>query len=123
MTKAITKRPRGRPATGVGILIGTRWRAATVHAIDRWRRQQPDKPGRTEAVRRLVDMALEGMPPTKQRSPQARSKAHDLASNQIDRLSDPSATDDERQQRKRRLLKGPKEFQEIRDDIHSKSKS
>lgn len=107
----------------MGILIGTRWRAATVHAIDIWRRQQPDKPGRTEALRRLVELALEETLSTKQRSPQARSKAQDLASKQLDRLIDPSATDDERQERKQRLIKGPKEFQKIRNDIRSKSKS
>ena len=33
---------------------------------------------------------------------------------ELHRLSDPSATDDERQRRKRRLLKGPKEFRDIR---------
>ena len=34
---------------------------------------------------------------------------------QVDRLSDPLATDDERQLRKRRLIKGPREFREIRN--------
>jgi hypothetical protein len=42
------------------------------------------------------------------------AKASDMAAQEIDRLSDPSATDEERQQRKRRLLKGPKEFRDIR---------
>jgi hypothetical protein len=37
-----------------------------------------------------------------------------MASREIDRLSDLSATDEERQLRKRRLIKGPKEFQELR---------
>jgi len=36
-----------------------------------------------------------------------------LASREIDRLSDPSATDEERQLRKRRLIKGPKEFRDL----------
>src|SRR6516225_9140161 len=39
------------------------------------------------------------------------AKAREMASQEIDRLSDPSATDEERQRRKRRLLKGPKEFE------------
>jgi hypothetical protein len=52
-----------------------------------------------------------------------RSRALDLAGAQIDKLSDPSASDEERQQRKRRLLKGPHEFREMRDEIRSKSKS
>jgi len=42
------------------------------------------------------------------------AKARKMASQEIDRLSDPSATDEERQRRKRRLLKGPKEFRDIR---------
>ena len=40
-----------------------------------------------------------------------------LAGEQIDKLSDPSATAEEQQQRKRRLLKGPKEFRDIRGDF------
>jgi hypothetical protein len=30
-----------------------------VRAIDEWRRKQPDLPSRSEAIRRLVDFALE----------------------------------------------------------------
>jgi hypothetical protein len=36
-----------------------------------------------------------------------RAKASEMAGEQIDRLGDPSATDDERQLRKQRLIKGP----------------
>jgi hypothetical protein len=42
------------------------------------------------------------------------TKARAMAGRQIDRLSDPSATEEERQRRKRRLLKGPKEFRDLR---------
>jgi hypothetical protein len=42
------------------------------------------------------------------------AKAQDMAAQEIDRLIDPSAPDEERQRRKRRLLKGPKEFQDLR---------
>jgi hypothetical protein len=35
----------------------------------------------------------------------------------------PFAPAEERQQRKRRLLKGPKEFRDLRDEIRSKPKS
>ena len=41
-------------------------------------------------------------------------KARAMAGQEIDRLSDPSATEQERQRRKRRLLKGPKEFRDVR---------
>jgi hypothetical protein len=37
-----------------------------------------------------------------------------MASQEIDRLNVPSATDQERQLRKRRLIKGPKEFRDLR---------
>ena len=42
------------------------------------------------------------------------AKALEMAGQEIDRLSDPSATEEERQRRKRRLLKGPKEFRDVR---------
>jgi hypothetical protein len=42
----------------------------------------------------------------RQRSPNDAAKAHDLADQEIDKLSDQSATAEERQERKRRLLKG-----------------
>src|SRR5262245_22080750 len=41
-------------------------------------------------------------------------KARTMAGQEIDRLSDPSATEEERQRRKRRLLKGPEEFRDVR---------
>ena len=41
-------------------------------------------------------------------------KAREMAGKEIDRVSDPSATDEERQRRKRRLVKGPKEFRDVR---------
>jgi hypothetical protein len=42
-----------------------------------------------------------------------------MASQEIDRLGDPSATDEERQLRKRRLIKGPKEFRDLRRNRRS----
>jgi len=86
-------------------------------AIDQWRRKQPDLPARAEAIRRLVELGLAGSRPMRPRSPKAVAKAVDLAGKQIDKLSDPSATAEERQQRKRRLLKGPREFRDIRGDL------
>jgi transcriptional regulator with XRE-family HTH domain len=41
-------------------------------------------------------------------------KAAELAAREIDRLSDKTATGEERASRKRRLIKGPKEFRGIR---------
>jgi transcriptional regulator with XRE-family HTH domain len=53
--------------------------------------------------------------PMPQRSQKSASKATDMAGREIDKRGDTSATNEERQSRKRRLLKGPKEFRDIRE--------
>jgi hypothetical protein len=45
-----------------------------------------------------------------------QGKAADLADEVIDRHADRSATFEERESRKRRLLKGPKEFRDMQRD-------
>ncbi|OKO67376.1 hypothetical protein AC628_39410 [Bradyrhizobium sp. NAS96.2] len=57
-TKKVTKKSRGRPATGTGIQVGERWSPESIEAIDNWRRAQADLPGRPEAIRRLVEIGL-----------------------------------------------------------------
>jgi hypothetical protein len=52
----------------------------------------------------------------KRTSPKSAAKAAELAGKEIDRMTDQSASVEERAIRKRRLLKGPKEFREIRED-------
>jgi hypothetical protein len=52
------KKRMGRPATGIGKLIGLRWHDPDLEAIDEWRRNQPDLPARPEAIRRLVELGL-----------------------------------------------------------------
>src|SRR5580698_5810718 len=42
-----TKKRRGRPATGRGLQIGTRWSDETVALIDAWAAAQDDEPGRS----------------------------------------------------------------------------
>jgi hypothetical protein len=55
-------------------------------------------------------------------SEKATAKAAEMAGQEIDRLGDRSATDEQRASRKRRLLKGPKEFRDIRDDQHKRKR-
>jgi hypothetical protein len=57
-TKKVTKKSRGRPVTGRGIQVGERWSEEAILRIDGWRRDQPDLPGRPEAIRRLVEIGL-----------------------------------------------------------------
>jgi hypothetical protein len=56
------KKKIGRPATGVGTLVGQRWHEDQLDQIDRWRRGQSDMPGRAEAIRRLVELGLKAKP-------------------------------------------------------------
>jgi hypothetical protein len=81
--------------------------------VDAWAAKQSDKPTRPEAILRLVELGLET---THRRGSLANraAKASELAAREIDRLIDPSSTDEERQLRKQRLIKGPKEFRDIR---------
>ena len=80
--------------------------------VDAWAAKQSDKPTRPEAILRLVELGLET---THRRGSLANraAKASELAAREIDRLIDPSSTDEERL-RKRRLIKGTKEFRDIR---------
>ena len=111
-----TKKRRGRPATGQGVQIGTRWPEGTVAAIDAWAAAQDNEPGRSEAIRRLVELGLTVKTKAKQPSPARAARAKELAGRAIDGMIDPAAPPEERAQRKRRLTKGPTEFREARID-------
>ena len=86
----------------------------TIAAIEKWRAKQAPIPSVSEAIRRLVGRGLAISSTAVLRNLKTESKASNLAGVEIDRLSDQSATDEERASRKRRLLKGPKEFRDIR---------
>jgi hypothetical protein len=93
----------------------------TIAALEKWRAKQTPVPTVSEAIRLLVGQGLAGTSAAAKQNPKAASKASNLAGAEIDRLGDRSATDEERASRKRRLLKGPKEFRDIRSD-HPKAK-
>jgi hypothetical protein len=52
------KRGRGRPRTGIGKPVGLRLYPKLEQKIDAWASKQPDRPGRPEAIRRLLEFAL-----------------------------------------------------------------
>jgi hypothetical protein len=56
-TREITKSPKKRAAT-TGDPVLVRVQPGMAKQLDDWRRQQPDLPGRPEAIRRLVDLGL-----------------------------------------------------------------
>jgi hypothetical protein len=55
---AVVRKKRGRPATGQDPVSAIRLSLPLRAAIDNWAKQQSDKPSRSEAIRRLVEIAL-----------------------------------------------------------------
>jgi hypothetical protein len=108
---------RGRPATGLGPPLHVRCSDEFLATLDAWRHRQADPPSRSEAIRRLVEEALKQELPWQSGPHKGASTAHAMAAKELDRLSDTSATEVERQNRKRRILKGPPEFREMRKDL------
>jgi hypothetical protein len=109
------KRRRGRPKVGaVPVMVRLLPEQAT--SLDDWRKKQIDRPGRPEAIRRLIDRALAAAAPSAPAKAGSRRKAADLAGQAIDSLGDQTATVEERAHRKRRLIKGPREFRDVRGD-------
>src|SRR6516165_7210764 len=109
----VRKKKRAAPPSGKGTPIGLRLEPATLARVDRWAASQQDHPSRNEATRGLVERAL-GIARRAGARPEKAAQAAEMASEEIDRLGDVSATDEERQLRKRRLIKGPKEFLDLR---------
>jgi Arc/MetJ-type ribon-helix-helix transcriptional regulator len=110
------------PARGRAVRL-----SAELHEkVDAWACRQEDRPGRSEAVRRLLDAALGGdharrqpavaKPKGKSSRDRAQDRAQELASDVIDSLEDTGATSDARASRKGRLMKGPEEFRKLRRD-------
>ena len=93
-------------------------------AIEKWRGKQKPIPNVSEAIRRLVELGLlskdhPGEKPARKAGSRTgrSSKASELAGKAIDRLGDKSAPVEERERRKRRLIKGPQEFRDVRSDL------
>lgn len=53
----MNEKPRRRAPT-TGTLVGTRFQAPLLEAIDDWRKAQSDLPTRPEAVRRLIELGM-----------------------------------------------------------------
>ena len=114
--KVILKRKPGRPATGNDPVRAIRLSDEFIAKVDRWASKQDGQPGRSEAIRRLVELGLTGAKKFAAPSQQTRAKAKQFAAEQIDRMGNSTATGEEQASRKRRLLTGPEEFREARVD-------
>jgi hypothetical protein len=115
--KAKKSRRRGPPrVTGPGTLIGMRVHKPFLALLDDWRKQQEDQPSRPDAMRLLAEARLRQLSPERKARTRPGPEATEMAAQVIDALTDPSVPAENRAKRKRRLLKGPEEFRDIRDD-------
>ena len=56
--EVVPKKGRGRPATGRDPVTAIRLSPELRQTVDKWAEKQDDKPGRSEAIRRLVELGL-----------------------------------------------------------------
>jgi metal-responsive CopG/Arc/MetJ family transcriptional regulator len=82
--------------------------------LDEWSKKQGDQPSRSEAIRRLVEQALEHASRRHGTPPAAARKAVEIASHVIDKVSDKTLPPQVHAHRKRALIHGPKEFRDLR---------
>ena len=54
----VKRRKRGRPATGLGKLVGVRLQPPVVRVLDAWGANQTPPVGRPEAIRRMLKIAM-----------------------------------------------------------------
>jgi hypothetical protein len=119
-SSSVNTTPRWKRSAATGTLVGVRLQAAQLKAIDSWAAKQEPAVTRPEAIRGMIDAMLHILskdPGEKPVSKPARaSRARELAAEVIDKMSDPSASTEERDERRHRLTKGPPEFREARVD-------
>ena len=110
-----TRKSRGRPPTGAES-VHLRILPDQFAAIKAWIKQQKETDlSRPEAIRRLVGLGLT-VKTKSASSERQRAALADLASKAIESLTVGAAESDEKVSRKRRLIKGPEEFRELRVD-------
>ena len=93
--------------------------------LDRWIGSQASLLDRSVALGRLAEIGLNhvGVSSKVGKSSRGAEQAAGMASDMIDSLADRTATDEHREQRKSRLVKGPSEFRDMRkkhDDARRK---
>jgi metal-responsive CopG/Arc/MetJ family transcriptional regulator len=124
MPKSIAVKPkkRGRPPTGGrDPFVGIRLPADTILAVDQWAKDNAIS--RSAAIRQLLEQGLATRSQKKPAKERKAQKASELANRAADRLVDKSMPVEEQQRRKRTVIKGPKEFRDIREDLPKLKKS
>jgi hypothetical protein len=106
--KVVPKKRRGRPATGRDPVTAIRLAAQLKDKLEAWAAQQPDNPGRSEAIRRLVELGLKTHtlePKAVGRLRERVASGAELAAKAVDSLTVGAADADEKASRKRRRTK------------------
>lgn len=110
MSKPVEDYPkRGHPARGKAPLVGVRISEEFQKAIRDWVIKQPDQLKLATAIRQLIALGL-NVNPIRGASSKTATRANELAANVIDDQADPAASPEVQAERKRRLLKGPRQF-------------
>lgn len=107
----MAKKSRTQPAAGRDPVSAIQLPEELTRTVDRWAADHGLS--RAEAISDLLNQALAIARPITKNS---RAKAAKLAADEIDKISPVSVSPEEKQRRKRRLLKGPREFRDIRGD-------
>lgn len=58
LSMVVPKNKRGRPPTGRDPVTAIRLSVDLRQTVDKWAARQDDQPGRSEAIRRLVELGL-----------------------------------------------------------------
>jgi metal-responsive CopG/Arc/MetJ family transcriptional regulator len=104
----ITKRKAGcPPEISAGTFVSMRLPAALLKSIDEWAKRNKIS-GRSDAMRRLLELCLAGAPSARHFSKGPKRGAAEMAGQEINRFGNQTVTDEERARRKRRLIKGPR---------------
>ncbi len=129
MGQLLSKKKSNRPAAGRDLKMAIRFPTKLRGAIIKWAENQQDTPEIPEAVRRLVELGLASKHPaskstsSKPKSGSSqRTRASEMAGAAIDAMIDKSATTEDKVYRKRRLIKGPDEFQTLRANRQERDK-
>src|SRR3981081_225529 len=112
---SVNANKRGRPVTtGTGTIVGVRMLDPPAPALGAWiSKQKEPELTRPEAIRRLVELGLT-VKSAARPTAKAAARAAELAAKAIDEHADMSAPCTEREYRKKRLLKGPSVFWDVR---------
>lgn len=123
MGQPLSRKTSNRPEIGRDPTMAIRFPTKLRGAVVKWAEKQPDTPQISAAVRRLVelglaaDQAAAGRKSIKRtRNTNQEARASEMAGRVIDGMIDDATPNEDKVYRRRRLIKGPDEFQKLRAD-------